>query len=234
MKKISILILSLIIFSTLWKVVFSASSCKYKSEIDQCKSVNNENWGARGIKEFMCIDWSREEVAYQVVMDKLETKLDEKIEEFLDNLEQSKDYYFWPKKKENYLSWVDYIEKNLWTLWYFEWEYQKLCNTKVYEETLPCLAQNPKKASWQVKNANNFLWNWDCESHYKTKLAIYRQVAYETLKDNKKKIDKDLHKEFTQKQRKKYDELLDALMINLAYLERIWKGWTSKTKNVYK
>jgi hypothetical protein len=35
-KKISVLILSLFLFSTFSKVVFSAESCKYSSEIEQC------------------------------------------------------------------------------------------------------------------------------------------------------------------------------------------------------
>lgn len=228
-----IFLLLILIFSTFFKVAFSADSCKYKAEIDKCNSINESKWSVRSIKEFICIEWDKQTVTFQVVLDKLFTKQDEKIEEFLYNLEESKNYFFWPDKKETYIDWVDYIEKNLWTLGYFEWEYKKLCDYKIVDESLACLWEDPKKASADINYLNNYFWNWLCSNLYTTKLSIYKKVAYEILKENKKKIDKDLHKEFTQKQRKKYDELLDSLMVNLAYLERIWKGWTSKTKIAY-
>jgi len=64
-----------------------------------------------------------------------------------------------------------------------------------------------------------------------TKLDIYKEVAVDIMKTNKHEIRVDDRKTHTQKQREKYDSVLDLFRINLSYMERIWKKWVSKTKN---
>jgi len=51
------------------------------------------------------------------------------------------------------------------------------------------------------------------------------------MKKNKAKVLTDNHKTFTQKVRKKFDDLLDFIMVNVWYLERIASKWQSKTKH---
>jgi hypothetical protein len=47
-------------------------------------------------------------------------------------------------------------------------------------------------------------------------------------------IRKDNKKEFFQVRRSAYDNLLNIIMINMGYLERMWHKWPSKTKdNIY-
>jgi hypothetical protein len=48
-------------------------------------------------------------------------------------------------------------------------------------------------------------------------------------------IRKDDKKEYFQERRSAYDKVLDLIMVNLGYIERIWKKWPSKIKdNIHK
>jgi hypothetical protein len=38
---------------------------------------------------------------------------------------------------------------------------------------------------------------------------------------------------YDQEIRTKYDKVIDLMMINLWYIERVWRKWPSKTKNAY-
>jgi hypothetical protein len=49
----------------------------------------------------------------------------------------------------------------------------------------------------------------------KSKLDIYKKVAINILKLNKAKVDEDVKEDYTNKQRKKYDSLLQNMMINI-------------------
>jgi hypothetical protein len=48
---------------------------------------------------------------------------------------------------------------------------------------------------------------------------------------NKQQIKTDEKKIYDQLGRKNYNLLLDIMMINLSYLERIWKKWPVKLAN---
>jgi hypothetical protein len=50
---------------------------------------------------------------------------------------------------------------------------------------------------------------------------------------NKQQIKADDKKIYDQWQRKNYDKLLDLMMINIWYIERIWQKWPSKIQNAY-
>ena len=83
------------------------------------------------------------------------------------------------------------------------------------------------------ENALDYLSDTSCIGLAEKKLWIYETVAYDILKINKAIVRKDNRKTFMQWQRSRYDNLLDAMRVNVGYLERIWKKWTSKTKNAY-
>lgn len=65
------------------------------------------------------------------------------------------------------------------------------------------------------------------------KLSIARQTAYDVLKMNKHQVRNDIQMEFQQYQRESYNTLIELMQITLAYIERIWKKWPSKTRNAY-
>ena len=71
----------------------------------------------------------------------------------------------------------------------------------------------------------------NCQRLVQTKLEVYKQVSYDILKLNKSEVLNNSTTLVTQDQRTKYDSIIDLFMINLWYLERIWKKWPSKTKN---
>ena len=49
---------------------------------------------------------------------------------------------------------------------------------------------------------------------------------------NKQQVLRDEKKLYEQENRTKYDGLLDIMMVNMWYFERIWQKWPSKTKVV--
>jgi len=208
---------------------FLNETCSYKTEFDTC--IQNQD-RVRTVDNFTCIEWTNEYVLYQIILDKKFKEIDKKIEDWLTTLEEQKSYYFWPEKQANYVEGVDDIEKFLWDDWVYEMEYHNLCSWAwewtIISEVVSCMND------WNtvVSLANDFLWDGsNCVKLYKTKLVFYRELAYNTLKTNKQKVATDSHKLFTQEQRKKYDNLLDMIMVNIWYIERIWKKWPTKTKN---
>jgi hypothetical protein len=66
-----------------------------------------------------------------------------------------------------------------------------------------------------------------------TKLNVYKQVAFDILILNKMYIRKDSMKKYVIEERKKYNILLDIMMVNIGYIERILSKWPSKIKNPY-
>lgn len=228
MKKI---LLTFSLFFLFLNLAFWASGeieildCKYSEKIKQCLSSQDSY---RTIENFVCIKWSTESIAYQIVLDDKFKEIDEEAEAYLAALEDAKDYYFWPNKKEDYTNAVNEIESFFWEKSYFANKYKNLCWWEILAETIDCLW-------WKSLNikAKDFLtreW-WDCVNLYITKLSFYKDVAYNILKLNKQQVLKDNHKLFTQQQRTKYDNLLDIIRINIWYIERIWKKWPSKTES---
>lgn len=226
--------IKVLIFTILTLFIISNSyaeesyTCAYSWKIEEC--VNNQN-NHRSIEDFVCIQWSKEKIVYQIVLDEKFKEFDKEIESFLENLYNSKDYYFWQNKKEDYIKWVDLIEEKLGDYWEYAARYKALCSTWedwIISEVLECLW-------WKSSNYNakDFLEWSNCVSLYKTKLVIFREVAYNILKENKYNILKDNHKVFTQSQRKSYDALFELIRINIGYIERLWKKWPSKTNSVH-
>ncbi len=210
-----------------WDTKDSRISGPYAWKIQEC--LDNQD-SPRTIEDFVCIQWSKEDIIYQVVLDQEFKKLDKKIEDYLDGLEKDKSHYFGPDKKEDYTKWIDDIEYYLWEWWEFEQQYKDLCETKIIAEAI-------EAEWWETSNivAKDYLqWTWDkdkCKLLYKIKLMNYRNTAYAIMKKNKAKVLTDNHKTFTQQVRKKFDDLLDFIMVNVWYLERIASKWQSKTKH---
>ena len=229
MKKIILLVI-LFTFSMIPLLnTTQAAVCNYESKIVEC--LENQD-SPRVIEDFICIQWSPEKVAYQIILDDKFKELDKELDIYLKALEDSKGYYFGADKKENYIEATNDIEKYIWRYGYFETQYKNLCkNTgeeSIINEVLKCFDDDTT-----VDKSHEFLRWWDCEKIYRTKLAISRDAAYNTLKLNKQQISKDSHKVFAQQLREQFDELLDILRVNIGYIERIWMKWPSKTRIVH-
>ena len=228
-------IFSLISFITLiWSFYFLNTSysedSKYASEIQMCIK-ENEWWNPLSIEEFVCISSkNKEEIAYQVVLDKMFKEIDDEIEDYLIQLEEDKDYCFGKHAQKTYIECINDVYSKFNEIWEYHERYKELCNWKILEETMKFLWWKTSIAIWQdFINRNKGV----CLSLVKTKLSINKYIAINILKLNKYQIRKDERKKYFQKERKKYDNLLDNIMVNLGFLERIWQKTSSFTRNPY-
>lgn len=229
-KKIIIFVfLFIFISSFLIKSSFSddANTCNYTDKITKCLD-EIKKWSPRAIEDFVCIDWTKEEVIFQIVFDEKFKEIDDEAEKYLQALEDNKDKYFWAKATLNYLDAVDEVVKKF--SYYGEyWEkYNKLCWVNLITEVQSC---QEWKSSTQ--NTSTFFEESECMNLANTKLYIYSQVSYDILMLNKSQVKKDSWKLYTQEERTKYDKLLNSMMINLWYMERISQKWPVKLKNPY-
>lgn len=209
-------------------------SCSYKWKVDECIEANKPSWaGPRSIEDFVCISSQSEwKILGQIVLDEEFKKVDEEVEAYLNFLEQSKDYYFWQNAQKTFLEWVDDIDSKFSLTWEFWQKYIKLCSAANEEWILAKISACYE--NWMSTNAaKDFFIETDCKNLAITKMEIAKQVAYDTLKLNKNQVMKDEQKLYMQDARGKYDKLLEIIMINVSYVERIWKKWPSKTKNPY-
>lgn len=227
MKKTIIFLL----FFCLFFAEVNAEDCKYTSEIEECDNAF-EDGETLSIEDFVCInDKSPEKRIYQIVLDKKFKEIDKQAEESLSKLEESKDYYFGEKKKEDFLEATNLIESTFW--WWKELylKYKPLCDSEIVQETINCL---PKQTT-TVNRVWDFLKDQkgDCLWLVETKLKINTSVAYNILKLNKEKTRQDSKKTYVQKERTFYDKLSELFSINAWFLERIWKKTPTYTKKPY-
>lgn len=216
-----------------WQTIDNLN-CNNSVDNDKIISCIWKQWSEREIEDFICINWTLEEITYQIILDNKFKEIDLKVEKFIADLEKWKDIYFWKNKQYNFTQGLDLLAKKLWTNWEFYLEYEKLCQINwswwIINDTMACL--NWKSTITEV--INQLDWWSLCYNMFQTKMAIYYDVANNILKNNKVKILKDNHKKFTQIQRKKYDRLIDMIMINIDAIEKIWSKWPSKTWTVHK
>jgi len=226
--KSMILILSICFFSV--NIVYW---CKYMSEIDKCIAAN-DSWMNKSIDDFVCRVWSTEKIIYQIVLDKEFKKVDDEMDEYLEKLEINKNYYFWKEKKKNFFEWInDISDKKK----YFRRAYLKMCwvdaNSEIIkgsiinDEAINCT--DNKKVSNQ--NIIDYFPITKCKKLVDIKTDIFYEVAISILILNKEQVASDDKKIYDQWQRKNYNLVLDIMMINLWYIERIWQKWPSKTWN---
>ena len=162
---------------------------------------------------------------FQEATDKHFSDIDDKIEQYLSNLNDSKNHCFWKDKKQNFVECINDMERI-----FDDYSSQYLASCwEILSDTI----KNSEKKSISVLEANKFIdsrWKNLCTRMYELKIRVSKSAAYEILWDNKLQILKDENKLFTQEQRTKYSDLLDIIRVNLWYVERLWKKWPSKTK----
>jgi len=220
------LILILIINTFFLKKTSHWESCKYNNKIEKCLEAN-KSWKPRSIKDFICLTSNdKEKIIYQIVLDQEFKIIDQEIEFYLNNLEQQKDKYFWKNAKITYLWAIDEITRLFYAWWVYSKKYDKICGIQIIKEVQLC-------QSWKINinNAISAFGNSTCSELARIKLNIYKKVAFDILMLNKIQVRKDTFKKYTINEIKKYDKLIDVMMINIWYMERILKKWTSKIKN---
>ena len=200
--------------------------CKYKWEIEMCNAAN-ESWTTRSIEDFVCIVWTKEEVSYQVVLDMEFKTLDEEMDKFVDELEKNKSTYFWIERQWTYFDWINnmHLKKD-----YFYTKYKNLCWIWIAREVIAC--NDDKKTA--IDKSNSYFKETECMSLVDTKMEIFDDLTYSILLLNKQQIKTDEKKLYDQWQKRNYNMLIDIMMINFWYIERILKKWPIKILNTYK
>lgn len=197
---------------------------EYKSDFESC-AWENETWNgwARSIDSYVCIDenWSWTEILAQIILDKKFSEIDDVILEYIENLEESKEYS--PEK-------LDEVINKFYIYWEYWNQYDDLCKKWIREEMFKC----SNSFSWP--DLSNFLWwdnNWSCTQLVQVKLKAYREVLYSILKLNKLAVRKSARDWYTEDERTKYDNLIKMTTTINWYLNRILTWWVTKTKNPY-
>lgn len=229
MKKIYILLL-LIIF---WFNYQNTFGCEYMNEIDECIKANRDSQ-ARKITKFVCADtdWKNsEKIAYQVIFDKKFKEIDKDIENFLDTLETSIQYYFWPNKKESYLDWINYINETFNPNWTLRKRYNKFCTpsevSSIINNFYACLSWNQSKKQSSIKEWATYISKSNCQNLVEYKLYIYKKVAYNLLQANKLDFLKDFRKKQLKSTKERYDEIAWHMYSNVDNITRIYE-WRDK------
>lgn len=226
MKKI----INKFIFFTIFISIFSLNNvfwewCEYKWQIDQCMATQN-NSTQKSIEDFVCVSWNKATVAYQIILDMKFKEVDDKMDLYLEKLEKNKNTYFWIWAQKNYIDGINDIHDKSKE---FKVEYNKLCTDIILNEALLCSEEEKVPTKEAIKYFNN---NWTpCTNLVDKKISIFEDVAFGVLMLNKQQIKSDEKKTYNQWQRSNYDHLLDIMMINIWYVERIWQKWPSKLAN---
>lgn len=239
MKFINKLLSIFIIFILIYQNTFAQDKlivsdlCQYKQEFEECLDAN-KSWNTRSIEDFVCIASNNYfEIMSQIILDKDFKKIDKDIDTFFKNLQENKNYYFGKDAKEPFTNWIDLLEDKFSIYWEFWEKYIKHC--KVWDDNNDSILKKTIDCFWWTIPAKEsipyFLQESSCKSFISSKLEINKQIWYDILKLNKAQIKKDEDKTYMQKERNKYDKLLEIIMVNVWYLERIWKKWPSKTKS---
>ena len=219
----------LIILIILWLFYINpvnAAWCKYKSKIDKCVSANSDA-SQKNTCDFVCPSTKvYEQIAFQVALDMEFKTLDVEMEKYIEDLEKYKSIYFWVNKQKNYINGINDIHTKK---TYFHLEYLDICNNVLKQEVIKCT--DDEKIS--IPNAKEFFINKgsNCRTLIDKKLEIFQDITFNILMLNKQQIKLDEKKLYDQWERRAYNKLLDLMMINLWYLERIWQkipSFTSK------
>ena len=223
--------------------------CKYTSEISQCSSEVEKflpkDWSGfiwiwssiKWFDDFVCLQAPPEIRIAQIAMDMNFREIDEEVDEYLENLESNKDLFFWNEAQLNYYQWVNYIYDKANE---FEEKYKAACRKSI-EELWECTKNmlyddSDKQSSIGVNEAIKYLWDWkwwwwECYKLVEIKTDILSSVSYNILLLNQQSVQKDQQTLYEQETRTKYNKILDIMMINLGYIERIWQKTPSFTKN---
>lgn len=243
MKKLLYILLWTFLLINVW-VVFS--ECKISWKIEQCTSALKDyvkkdgSWispwtSLRSIEDFVCLQDTPEKRAFQIAMWENFSQIDDEMDKYLEDLSTSKNFYFWKDAQYSYLDWINHIWNKH---YYFKEKYYSACVSSI-GDVIECI-KNPAYLPEEVHfvtefEASEYLENsnWNCYKLTDTKLEIFKEVAYNILLLNKEQVARDEKKLYDQEIRTKYDKVIDLMMINLWYIERVWRKWPSKTKNAY-
>ncbi len=201
--------------------------CEYAGKFEQCM-IANQNGNARSIENFSCLqstDPAR--ILDQIILDVKFREIQEKSLEFLVRLKKDKEAVI---KDQNRI--IDDVTKNFWKQWVYYKEYQKLCKGWILAERISCTEKiaNPE-AGLRIKWSN---LTESCMRLANTNLDIYTQVAYDTLKLNKSQIHEDNKKKYMQKERKKYDGILNLMLDIVGHMWRLARWLTHYTQTTKK
>lgn len=205
--------------------------CPYSGEFYQCVEANKSG-STRSIEDFVCLSSNNYfEIMGQIILDKEFQKLDKEVDTFFKNLEKNKDFYFGKNAKEPFTNGIDLIESKFDIYGEYGEKYMQICQlnaqTGVVKQTIDCFW-----GSMPSGESSRYLFEYStCRNLVLTKLEVNKQVAYDVLQLNKHQVKKDEDKLYMQTERNRYDKLLEIIMVNVGYLERIWKKWPSKTKD---
>lgn len=201
--------------------------CNYLNEIDKCIKANKDS-EAREITEFVCpsTDWrNTEKIAYQIIFDQKFKEIDKDVENFLETLQSSIQYYYWPEKKESFLDWINYINETFnpnWILWK---RYNKFCVPAEVDSILnnfySCLSADESQKYSTIKEWSTYFSKSNCEGLVEYKLFIYKKVAYNLLQVNKLDFLKEFRKKQLKSTREKYDQVIWNMYVNLDNIIRI-------------
>lgn len=223
--------------------------CKYLWEIEQCNSevkkfLPKDGWkfiwiwsSIKWFDDFVCLQAPPEIRIAQIAMDMNFREIDKEVDEYLENLESNKNMFFWNDSQLNYYQWVNYIYDKVNE---FEEKYIEACKISI-EESWECtknlLYDNAEQqSSIGVGEIIKYLWDWkwgwwECYKLVKIKSDILSSVSYNILLLNQQSVQKDQQTLYEQETRTKYNKIIDIMMINLGYIERIWQKTPSFTKN---
>lgn len=211
---------------SLYFLNISVFSCEYKADIERCENAN-KNGTAKSIEDFSCIQWSYEDIASQVVLDSLFSEIDLEMDNYIFELEKNKNLYFWPEKTKNFVEGIDNIYKKR---DYFYYKYILTCK-EVAKETSSCMVDGVISNDLFIKFSGE---SWSlCRKLVETKMSIYDDVTWSIMIMNSLQVNLDYKKLYDQVQRSDYNRVIDLMIINLWYIERIISKLPSFTKNTY-
>ncbi len=197
--------------------------CKYETEIKDCIEAN-ERMSAKSIEDFVCItSESKERIAYQIVLDKEFKELDKDMDKYIEKLEKNKTRYFWANRAWTYIDWLNDVDEKRKE---FYSKYMQLCWTTIVWETSACL-EDWKTNVYTAMDYFSDQWI-PCRELVDVKMDIFDKVTFNVLMLNKMQVRKDEKKIYDQWQRRNYNKILDIMMVNFGYLERIRQKWTWK------
>ncbi len=226
----------LVFVSLLIMVETVVADCTYQEQWNDCRQKNNFGQPL-AVTDYLCVQSvNNEEILYNIILDQEFKKVDEEVMEFLNFLSESKNYFFWTAARASYFQWVDLIWVKFKKYWEFWEKYNAICDASrpdsISLQVLECMqTEETIQTRVQTENAKEFLSASTCIWLAERKLLVFETVAYDVLKANKAYIRKDNRKRFMQSQRSSYNNLVESMRINITYMQRIWKKWTSKTKN---
>lgn len=219
------------IFFLFFLNVNANNACEYQDKIKQCVDAN-ANQTSRSITEFICPQsWDSEEIAYQIILDLKFKEIDKEVTEFMNSLQEWKNYYFWPDRKKSYLDWVNHINEVFWEYGVLWKRYREICDpskdTSIVKAFLNCSTKTSTNTAW------TYFPETECMRLVNYKLNVNRNVSYNVMQTNKLQILKDFRKKQFQITRTKYDKLIDNMFINLDDITRINWQWNYKTQQCY-